>query len=248
MRRLCLWPWVAVLLALAPPAQTYPAADPRHPGYTTRSSHDPNGTGRFYMGREIAQVMGHEAAAWLDRPEREEEEAPSVLLRHLGLRPGMLVADIGAGSGYLTLPMAKSVRPGGAVYAVEIQQEMLDIIAGKMKSQNVPNVRLVLGDVQDPRLPAGKLDLILLVDVYHEFSHPYEMTRQMVRALKPGGRLVLVEYRKEDPTVPIKEVHKMSEAQVKREMSIWPLRHERTLDVLPWQHVIIFRKTASRKP
>jgi ubiquinone/menaquinone biosynthesis C-methylase UbiE len=246
MLRPRLWPWVAVLLALAPIAQARPAADPKHPGYTTRSSHDPNGTGRFYMGREIAQVMGHEAAAWLDRPEREEEEAPSVLLRHLGLRPGMLVADIGAGSGYLTLPMAKRVRPGGTVFAVEIQQEMLDIIAGKMKSQNVPNVRLVLGDVQDPRLPAGKLDLILLVDVYHEFSHPYEMTRQMVRALKPGGRLVLVEYRKEDPTVPIKEVHKMSEAQVRREMSIWPLRHERTLDVLPWQHVIIFRKTAPR--
>lgn len=248
MHRPRLWPWVAVMLALAPIAQARPAADPKHPGYTTRSSHDPNGTGRFYMGREIAQVMGHEAAAWLDRPEREEEEAPSVLLRHLGLRPGMQVADIGAGSGYLTLPMAKRVRPGGTVFAVEIQQEMLDIIASKMKSQNVPNVRLVMGDVQDPRLPAGKLDLILLVDVYHEFSHPYEMTRQMVRALKPGGRLVLVEYRKEDPTVPIKEVHKMSEAQVKREMSIWPLRHERTLDVLPWQHVIIFRKAATGKP
>jgi len=216
------------------------------PPYEYHEDHDPDGIGKFYMGREIAQVMGHQAADWLDRPEREAEEAPSLLLRSLNLKPGLVVADIGAGSGYLAFPMAKRVAPRGKVYAVDIQQEMLDIIKKRMKERRVANIELVLGTITDPKLPPNSIDLILLVDVYHEFDHPYEMTQAMVRSLKPGGKLVLVEYRKEDPAVPIKEVHKMSQAQVKKEMSIHPIRWVKTLDVLPRQHILIFEKPRSR--
>ncbi|MGC4046552.1 MAG: methyltransferase domain-containing protein [Armatimonas sp.] len=210
--------------------------------YELRSPHDPNGTGKFYQGREIAQVMGHEAADWLDRPEREAEEAPSLLIKSLGLKPGMVVADIGAGSGYLTFPMAKRVGPKGKVFAVDIQPEMLTIIQNKARAQGVRNVSVVLGDVADPKLPEGSCDLQLLVDVYHELDQPYEMALAMKKAMKPDGRLVLVEYRKEDPRVPIKEVHKMSEAQVRKELAIVGLKLEKNIKVLPWQHILIFRK------
>jgi ubiquinone/menaquinone biosynthesis C-methylase UbiE len=219
---------------------------PKRPPYERREEHDPDGIGVFYMGREIAQVMGHEGADWLDRPEREEEEAPSLLLRALNLKPGMAVADIGAGSGYLTLPMAKMVAPNGKAYAVEIQQEMLDIIAKKTKQQGISNVVSVLGTITDPKLPANSIDLIIMVDVYHEFDHPWEMTNSMVKSLKPGGKLVFVEYRQEDPNVPIKLVHKMSENQVKREMAIHPLKWVETKGILPRQHIIIFEKTVKR--
>lgn len=222
------------------------AASQEKPRYETREDHDPDGIGKFYMGREIAQVMGHEGADWLDRPEREAEEAPSLLLKALKLKPGMAVADIGAGSGYLTFPMAKRVAPSGKAYAVEIQQEMLDIIQKRMKERGVTNIVRVLGTITDPKLPANSMDLMLLVDVYHEFDHPYEMTQAMVRALKPGGKLVLVEYRKEDPNVPIKEVHKMTAAQVKREMSLFPLKWVETNTVLPRQHILFFEKTAAK--
>lgn len=215
---------------------------PERPRYEYRKDHDPNGIGKFYMGREIAQVMGHQAADWLDRPEREAEEAPSMLLRALKIKPGMALVDLGAGSGYLTFPMARLTGPTGKVYAVDIQPEMLEIIRKKMKEQGVANIVPVLGTVTDPKLPPSSADLILLVDVYHEFDHPWEMTRAMVRALKPGGRLVLVEYRKEDPDVPIKELHKMSEKQVKREMSVHPIRWVETIGILPRQHIIVFQK------
>jgi ubiquinone/menaquinone biosynthesis C-methylase UbiE len=223
-----------------PPAK--PAEPPKPPPYEVRKDHDPDGIGKFYMGREIAQVMGHLAADWLDRPEREEEEAPSKLLTLLKLRPGDVVADIGAGSGYLSFPMAKLVAPKGKLLAVEIQQEMLDIIKKRMKERGVTNIDLVLGAEKDPKLPEAAVDLILMVDVYHEFDHPYEMTVAMVKALKPGGRLVFVEYRLEDPTVPIKLVHKMTQKQVIKEMEPHPLRWVGTLDSLPRQHVIIFEK------
>ena len=212
------------------------------PHYTTRADHDPDGIGKFYMGREIAQVMGHEAADWLDRPEREAEEAPSMLLKALKLKPGQSIADIGAGSGYLTFPMAQMVAPTGKVYAEEIQQEMLDIIHQRMQERNIKNISMVLGTISDTKLPEKSVDLILLVDVYHEFDHPYEMTKSMVRALKPGGRLVFVEYRKEDPNVPIKLVHKMTEKQVRHEMSLFPIKWVETINVLPRQHIIIFRR------
>jgi ubiquinone/menaquinone biosynthesis C-methylase UbiE len=212
------------------------------PRYETRAVHDPNGIGVFYMGREIAQVMGHQAADWLDRPEREVEELPTLMVRSIGLKPGMVVADIGAGSGYISFKMAPLVAPGGKVYAQDIQPEMLDIVRDKAKALGVKNVVPWLGSTTDPKLPPGTIDLIILVDVYHEFDKPYEMGLSMLRALKKGGRLVLVEYRKEDPNVPIKEVHKMSEAQVKKEMAVFPLDHVKTLSILPRQHILIFRK------
>lgn len=219
-----------------------PKAPPAKPRYEMRRAHDPNGTGKFYMGREIAQVMGHLAAEWLDRPEREQEEKPALLMDALKLKPGMVVADVGAGSGYFTFRMAKRVGPKGQVLAVDIQPEMLDIIRKRTKEKGLSNVKPVLGEITDPKLPANSVDLILLVDVYHEFSHPWEMTQAMVRSLKPGGRLVLVEYRMEDPDVPIKLVHKMSEAQTKKEMAIHPLRWVETSRVLPRQHILVFRK------
>jgi ubiquinone/menaquinone biosynthesis C-methylase UbiE len=218
------------------------AQTPKHPPYITKADHDPDGIGVFYMGREIAQVMGHEAADWLDRPEREAEEAPSLLVKSLHLKPGSSVADIGAGSGYLSFLMAKPVGPTGRIYAEEIQQEMLDIIKKKAAANGLKNVIPWLGTVTDPKLKSGSIDLIILVDVYHEFDHPYEMTENMVKELKKGGRLVFVEYRKEDPEVPIKEVHKMTVAQVRKEMSIFPLSYQQTIEILPRQHIIVFTK------
>jgi len=241
MRRHRLFRSALLLLLLTGLAQA------QQPRYETRKEHDPNGIGKFYMDREIAQVMGHLAAGWLDRPERVKEEQPAKLLEALGLKPGEVVADLGAGSGYFTFPLAQRVGPKGKVLAVEIQQEMLDIIKQKMKNRNITHINLVLGTITDPKLPKEGVDLILMVDVYHEFSHPYEMTEAMCKALKPGGRLVFVEYRMEDPNVPIKLVHKMSQKQVIKEMKPHPLKHLKTLDVLPWQHIVIFEKIAEKK-
>ena len=210
--------------------------------YEVRADHDPNGLGKFYMGREIAQVMGHQGADWLERPEREEEEQPKKLVNLLKLKPGMNVADIGAGTGYLTFPMAKKIAPEGKAYAVDIQPEMLDLLRQRMKKKKVTNIELVQGTESDPKLPESTIDLIIMVDVYHEFSYPYEMTVGMVKALKPGGRLVFVEYRLEDPEVPIKLVHKMTEKQVIAEMKPHALRWVGTIGSLPRQHVIIFEK------
>jgi ubiquinone/menaquinone biosynthesis C-methylase UbiE len=217
------------------------AADPAD-RYQTRETYDRDGINKFYMGRQIAHVMGHQAADWLERPEREQEEQTDKMIELLKLKPGDNVADIGAGTGYITWRMAKKVAPNGKVYAVEIQQEMLDLLSANMARRGITNVVQALGTVTDPKLPTNALDLIIMVDVYHEFDHPYEMTEGMVRALKAGGRLVFVEFRKEDRAVPIKEVHKMSEAQVKKEMAIHPLEFSQTITNLPWQHAIIFRK------
>ena len=214
----------------------------QNPRYEKRADHDPDGIGIFYMGREIAHVMGHQAADWLDRPERMTEEAPQLLIEALKLKPGMVVADIGAGSGYLSFPMAKRVAPQGRVLAVDIQPEMLEIIRSKSKRAGVKNVVTVLGTPDDPKIADETVDLMLLVDVYHEFDHPFEMVTRMVSALKPGGRLVFVEYRQEDLSVPIKEVHKMSVEQVKREMTPFSLTWKQTLNILPRQHIIEFIK------
>lgn len=208
---------------------------------TGRKTRD--GIGKYYFGREIAQVMGHQGASWLERPEREEEERTDLLVEALALKPGEVVADVGAGSGYFSWRMARKVGKDGTVYAVEIQQEFLDMLMTNMRKRRVGDiVEPVLGTVQDPKLPEGAVDTILLVDVYHEFDYPYEMARAMVKALKPGGRLVLVEYRGEDPAVPIKPLHKMTVAQVKKEMSVQAVTFEKTIDVLPRQHIIVFRK------
>lgn len=209
--------------------------------YEFRAIHDPNGIGKFYMGREIARVMGHEAADWLERPEREREEAPSRAVEALELRDGMVVADIGAGTGYYALRIAPRVAPRGRVLAVDIQQEMLELLSARAKQNGVPNVVPILGEVADPRLPADSVDLVLMVDVYHELEYPYEMMQALKRALKPDGRLVLIEFRAEDPRVPIKEVHKLSEAQAKKEMEAAGFLWEKTDARLPWQHILFFR-------
>jgi precorrin-6B methylase 2 len=173
---------------------------------------------------------------------RIDEERPDIIVAALELKPGMQVADIGAGTGYYSWRMAREVGKTGKVHAVELEQEMLDLIAANMKKQGVANVHGVLGTITDPKLPENSLDLVVMVDVYHEFSHPYEMMQNICRAVKPGGRVVWVEFRLEDESVPIKTVHKMSEAQVKKEAAVHPLEWVKTVDKAPWQHIIVFRK------
>ncbi len=233
-------------LCLASAGFAFAAADARpaearyEAGRKTR-----DGIGKYYFGREIAQVMGHQGASWLERPEREEEERTDLLLAELKLKAGDVVADVGAGSGYFSWRMARIVGEKGTVFGVEIQQEFLDLLMANMKKRGVGDiVKPVLGTVQDPKLPAGSCDLILLVDVYHEFDYPYEMATAMIRALKPGGRLVYVEYRGEDPAVPIKPLHKMTVAQVKKEMAVHAgVTFEQNIASLPRQHVLVFRKS-----
>lgn len=193
-----------------------------------------------YFGRKIAQTMHYAGAEWLVRESREREEDCRTLLGELQLRPGMTVADIGAGNGFYTLPIARQVAPEGKVYAVDIQPEMLKMLGGRARQARLANVTPVLGSVVDPKLPEGKLDLVLLVDVYHEFSHPEQMLAGIRRALKPGGRLVLAEFRAEDPEVPIKPLHKMSKAQIVKELSPNGYRLVREFDDLPWQHLLFF--------
>jgi precorrin-6B methylase 2 len=214
--------------------------------YEFRREHDPNGIGKFYMGREIAHVMGFSGVSWLERDNREEEERTSLLIEALALKPGMTLADIGAGSGVITIPMAREVGPTGKVYAVDIQKEMLDRLAVKLNRLNIQHVELVLGKEQSPRLPPASLDLAIMVDVYHELEYPYEMLLELSRCMKPGGRIVLVEFRREDPQVPIKLVHKMTEAQAKKELDQpeFGLKWKETIGTLPWQHVIVFEKVA----
>lgn len=217
-------------------------AVPPSPLYEFRAEHDPEGIGKFYAGREIAQVMGHEGADWLERSERESQERPDLLLQALALSPGMMVADIGAGSGYYTRRLARQVGEQGRVYAVDVQPEMVAMLSSNLAAANFHNVKPILGTITDPRLPSASLDLILLVDVYHEMDHPYEMVRAMRTALKPGGRIVFVEFRAEDPSVPIKRLHKMTEAQVRKEMQWQELDWVKTDERLPWQHIVVFRK------
>ena len=216
------------------------------PLYETRADHDPNGIGKFFQGREIAHVMGHQAADWLERPEREEEEKTDQMVEALKFREGEVVADIGCGSGYVSRKIAKKVGPTGVVYGVDIQQEMLDLLAKRMAMFRIENVKPVMGTTTDPKLAPSSCDTMLMVDVYHEFDQPYEMMQAMVAALKPGGRMVFVEYRGEDPNVPIKTVHKMTEAQVKKEMGMQALEYVETIGVLPRQHIIVFRKTEAK--
>lgn len=212
------------------------------PRYETRSNHDPNGTGKFYMGREIAQVMGPGGIEWLDRREREVEEHPAEVIAALDLHPGEVVADLGAGSGYFTFRMAPKVGKTGTVLAVEIQQAMLDTLRTRATALKATNVKVVHGTETDPHLPSAGVDLVLFVDVYHELAYPFEVMTKVRQALTPGGRVVFVEYRKEDPAVPIKEVHKMSVEQLDKEMTAVGLVRVRTVETLPLQHVVIFEK------
>lgn len=225
-----------------------PSAEAESPRYIFKEDHDPNGIGKFYMDREIAHVMGWQAAGWLERPEREKEEGLKKLIASLDLKPGMTVADIGAGSGRISLMMAEKVGPKGKVIAVDIQDEMLTLLKNKLKQLEVTNVVPHKGEIKSPQLEPESIDLTIMVDVYHEFSFPYEMTAEIAKATKPGGRVVLVEYRKEDPKVPIKLVHKMTEAQCKRELEQpeFGLKWTKTIGVLPIQHIVVFEKTAEK--
>ena len=212
------------------------------PRYEQRKSPSVDGIGKFYMDREIAHVMGHQGSEWLERPERETEEEPDKLVELIRLKPGDVVADIGAGTGYLSWRMAKKVGEKGVVLGVEVQPEMLEKLADKMKSKGIQNVRGVLGTSEDPNIVANSVDLAIMVDVYHEFSHPFEMMTGIVRSLRTGGRVVFVEYRAEDPNVPIKRLHKMTESQVRKEAEVHGLEWVETFKDLPRQHVIIFKK------
>lgn len=207
----------------------------------TYGPRSPDGIGKYYMGREIAHFMSHRGASWLERPEREAEENTAALVDAIDLRPTDVVADIGAGTGYYSFRLAPKV-PQGKVLAVDIQQEMLDLLAAAGERQQVSNVEPVLGTTSDPKLPAGAVDVVLMVDAYHEFDQPREMMERVVAALQPGGRLVLVEFRAEDPAVRIKPLHKMTKAQAVREMTAAGLNHVQTKNLLPQQHLMIFEK------
>ncbi|QDV34854.1 class I SAM-dependent methyltransferase [Tautonia plasticadhaerens] len=248
---------IIALLGLAPilPSSSSPvAAAPREPVATGSSAgarvqehdhdHDRPATDGTYRGRIIADVMSYLGANWLMRPSRIREERPDEMLDALGIEPGMAVADVGAGVGYHSLKMAERVGPEGVVYATDVQPEMLRMLRRRAQQAGAANVRPVLVTQDDPGLPEGQLDLILMVDVYHEVTDPEATLRGLREALKPGGRLVLVEFRAEDPAVPIKPEHKMSVAQARAEVEPQGLPFKEVLDFLPWQHVIIFEKPA----
>ena len=201
-----------------------------------------DGIGKTFMGRQIAHVMGFQGAAWLEREEREREERSDLLLRILAPAPGSVVADVGAGTGYYARRIADLVGPTGKVYAVDVQPEMVAMLQSVAKQRGYGNITPVLGSVNDVKLPAALIDVAIMVDVYHELEFPYEVLASVVRAVKPGGRVVFVEYRAEDPRVPIKPLHKMSEAQIRREAELHPLVWERTANDLPWQHVVVFKR------
>jgi len=192
-------------------------------------------------GRPYAAVMSADGAPWLTRPEREEEEHPDQALDYIGIAKGSTVADIGAGSGAITWRLAERVGPAGKVYANDIQPRMLELLRQNMAQRKIANVETVLGAVDDPKLPPASVDLELLIDVYHEFSHPQEMLRHLRESLKPGGRMVLLEYRGEDPAIPIRPEHKMTVAIVKAEVEPEGFRLDRTLEDLPRQHILVFK-------
>ena len=208
--------------------------------YTLKSG-DPNGINKWYMGRQIAQVMSHFGIEWLERQEREQEENTTQLLKNLAVQPGQVIADIGAGSGYHSSLLSKMVG-NGKVYAVDVEPEMIAFLNERIKREGKKNIIPVLSTEKTVSLPANSMDMMLLVDVYHEFSFPYEMAISMLEALKPGGKLVLVEFRAEDPNVPIKTIHKMSQQQAVKEFKAAGFTFEKNISDLPWQHCLIFRK------
>lgn len=195
-----------------------------------------------YMGRKIAQTMHWQGAEWLTRRKREAEEATTQMREELKVKPGMTVCDMGCGNGYHTLPLAGMVGEAGKVYAVDAQPEMIEMLRQRLDIKGIKNVEPIVGLFHDPKLPPNSCDMILLVDVYHEFSHPVEMLAAMHQALKPGGQLVLVEFRAEDDAVPIKPEHKMSKAQINKEMDANGYALKREFDGLPWQHLMFFGK------
>jgi ubiquinone/menaquinone biosynthesis C-methylase UbiE len=225
-------------LSATPPQEDH--LENEAPGYTYRDP-SPDGIGKIFHGREIAKVMGHPAIGWLERDEREREEAPSRAIDALALSPDAIIADIGAGSGYYSFRIAPKV-PDGRVIAIDIQAEMVDFLKTRAAEQGVVNVIPHLGGVEDLKLPAASLDAALLVDSYHEFSHPAEMLRSLIKSIKPGGRIFLLEFRAEDPRVPIKRLHKMTEEQARLEFESAGFRFVSNRRQLPWQHFMIFER------
>ena len=223
-----------------PSATTTPPPPPAVVEYTDGPA-TPDGIGKFFHGREIAHVMGHPAIKWLERTEREMEEAPSKAIAAIDLAPNAVLADIGAGSGYYSFRLSEKV-PQGKIVAVDIQPEMLDFLRKKSAELGITNVEPHLGTIEDVKLPAASLDAALMVDSYHEFSHPREMLASLHHALKPGGRIFLLEFRGEDPKVPIKPLHKMTEAQARLELETAGFRFVSNLRPLPWQHFMIFER------
>ena len=203
---------------------------------------DPNGIGKWYMGREIASVMGFEGMEWLERPEREAEENVSTLLKNMNIQPSDIIADIGAGSGYHVFRMSP-IAYKGIIYAVDIQSEMLDEIQFRKDKSKIKNVKLVLGTESSSNLTENSIDKILMVDVYHEFNYPNEMMQSIRKALRPNGKIYLIEYRGEDFRVPIKKVHKMTQQQAVKEMKAAGFKLRRNFDNLPWQHCMVFVKS-----
>ncbi len=243
---LCLWItviWGWGNLALAAPNTL--AAAPT-PIYQTRTP-SRDGIGKVYMGREISDVMGHLGAGWLERPSRLREEQPAQTIAALQLQPTDTVADLGAGTGYFTFRLSQAV-PQGKVFAVDIQPEMIEILEGQKAAAGAVNVETILGAIANPNLPPQSIDLALLVDAYHEFSHPREMMQALVSALKPNGRVVLVEYRGENPLIPIKPHHKITQKQVKKELAAVGLIWQSTQEILPQQHILFFQKAPDNRP
>ena len=227
-------------VAFAQSLTSAPAADTS--GYELAPPRDPNGIGTYYLGRQISHVMGHDGAGWLERNGRRQEEGTDILLKELKLKPTDVVADIGAGTGFFSFQLAKKV-PKGQVLAVDIQPEMIAVLQTNKRRFRAANVRPVLGTTTNPALPADSVDLVLIVDAYHEFNHPREMGRAILHALRPGtGRLALVEYRAEDPDVPIKRIHKMSVEQARKEMDAIGLEFVESIETLPQQHLLLFRR------
>jgi ubiquinone/menaquinone biosynthesis C-methylase UbiE len=236
-------PLLAILL-LPTGCSGEPPADTSSAEYSyTESNRD--GIGKFYMDREIAHVMGHQGARWLDRPERTAEERTDLLLENLPISPGDKVADIGAGTGFFSLKMARLVGTEGVVYAVDIQPEMLDIVKDRSEEQKLKNVRRVLATADNPRLPENELSMALFVDAYHEFEWPREVMSRLYTSLKPGGKIVLIEYRAEDPSVPILRLHKMTEMQARLEMEAVGFAFVENREILPQQHFLLFEKPAA---
>jgi SAM-dependent methyltransferase len=232
---------VGLLLSSASPAQTPPATGPQPVSVYQTGAPSRDGIGKFYYHREIAHIMGFEGAAWLERPDRQSEERTDLLVEALHLAPGMNVADVGAGSGYLSKLIAPLIAPG-KVLAVDVQPEMVQLLKGLAAQPATRNIVAVQGSTASVNLRENSVDLAILVDAYHELSHPYEIIQSIMSALKSGGRLVLVEYRGEDPAIPIKALHKMTVAQIKLEMRQFRLTLERTDERLPIQHIVVFRK------
>ena len=232
-----------ILLLLLVPVTSFSQIKNHNYKYTFQKG-DINGIGKWYMGREIAHVMGFQGIGWLERSDREKEENVSNLIQNMRIESNDKIADIGAGSGYHVIRMAPLAK-NGVVYAVDIQSKMLEVIKSKIELSKIKNITTILGSEKSIQLPKNSIDKILMVDVYHEFNFPKEMIRTIKNALKPNGELFLIEYRGEDPRVPIKKIHKMSEKQAVKEMEAAGFTLRENISNLPWQHCMIFIKNIS---